>query len=227
MKERGQLYAAPMVLKLLADLKDQTRRRMRVQPPPSTTGFSVYHHPDPRPHWYANDGGSLLDFAVPCPQGAPGDRLWVRETWMPDPPRDGTWPSTQYDGCKPRDLTLIPDRFKAPEYCLYRATWEGAPLRGWGPAIHMPRWAARILLEVTQVRVQRLQDISEADAIAEGIERYTGALRWVKYLDAISGEPVHNTARDAYFALWEALHGPGSVDANEWVWAINFKRLAT
>src|SRR6186713_2343465 len=98
-------------------------------------------------------------------------------------------------------------------------------LHGWTPAIHMFRWASRIIREVTQLRVEKLQEISEADAIAEGIQRYAGPLRWVRYLDAITGEATHSSARDAYFSLWEALHGPGSVDADPWLCALSFKEV--
>lgn len=151
-----------------------------------------------------------------------GDRLWVRETWIADPKRDGTWPHVAFDGCKPRDMSLIPERFRTPAHALYRA--DGHDLHGWTPGIHMPRWACREVLYVTRRREERLQEISEADCIAEGIKRYRGPMRWVKFLDAITGEPVHNTARDAYFALWEHLHGAGSVDDNPWLFAFDFTR---
>ena len=89
----------------------------------------------------------------------------------------------------------------------------------------MPRWASRITLEITSVRVERLQDISEAEALAEGIQRYAGPLRWVRYLDAITGEAVHSAARDAFFALWIALNGQPSFNANPLVWILQFKHL--
>lgn len=231
MKEHGILYSAPMVRALLDGTKTQTRRLLYTQTrhfSRATTytrrlenGFTGICLPTPQenpggPYWTVSKWANVQ----------PGDRLWARETWMPDPPRDGTWPSTVYDGCKPRDMSLIPERFHDPKYCLYRATWEGEQLHGWTPAIHMFRWASRIIREVTQMRVERLQDISQTDALAEGIRPYTSPLRWVRYLDAITGEPVHNSARDAYFALWEALHGPGSVDANPWLCAMSFKEAS-
>ncbi len=101
-------------------------------------------------------------------------------------------------------------------------TQESIP---WKPSIHMPRAASRITLEIVSVRVERLQDVSESDAMAEGIQRYSGPLRWVRYLDVVTGEAMHNSARDAYAALWEAINGPGSWDANPWVWCISFKRI--
>lgn len=226
MKERGIIYSAPMVLALRAGRKTQTRRLVKPQP-----YIHLAHQEGREEAWHWRPGrGKLFYPGTPgmvkqCPYGVPGDVLWTRETWMPDPPRDGTWSHVAFDGCKPRDMSLIPERFRAPAHCIYRATWEGSPLVGWVPAIHMFRWASRMAHELTQVRCQQLQDISEADAIAEGIERYAGPLRWVRYLDAVTGEAKHSTARDAYFSLWEHLHGPGSVDANPWLWAMSFKEV--
>jgi len=230
MKEHGILFGAPMVRALLNGTKTQTRRPLYTQTS-RVLASALYNrvHADGfqqpclppiqqdlnGPYWTVSKWAKVQR----------GDRLWGRETWMPDPPRDGTWPSTSYDGCKPRDMSLIPDRFRTPEHCIYRATWEGPELHGWTPAIHMFRWASRIIREVTQLRVEKLQEISEADAIAEGIQRYAGPLRWVRYLDAITGEATHSSARDAYFSLWEALHGPGSVDADPWLCALSFKEV--
>ena len=131
-----------------------------------------------------------------CRHGSPGDRLWVRETWAHE--RDGT-------GC-PDDTGV-----------LYRATdpgWddEGTGLR-WRPSIYMPRWASRITLEITAVRVERLQSISEADARAEGVTP-----------NAFE-QTSDNWGGVLYRRLWEQINGPGSWHANPWVWAITFQRL--
>lgn len=225
MKERGIIYSAPMVLALRAGRKTQTRRIVKPAPIADTRFSGGFHVPSSKRTEGAQISVEAPYVGLACPYGKPGDVLWTRETWMPDPPRDGTWSHVAFDGCKPRDMSLIPERFRAPAHCIYRATWEGSPLVGWVPAIHMFRWASRMAHELTQVRCQQLQDISEADAIAEGIERYAGPLRWVRYLDAVTGEAKHSTARDAYFSLWEHLHGPGSVDANPWLWAMSFKEV--
>ena len=126
-----------------------------------------------------------------CPHGTPGDRLWVRETWAHE--RDGT-------GC-PDDTGI-----------LYRATdpgWddEETGLR-WRPSIHMPRWASRILLEITDVRAQRLQEIGDEDARAEG------------YTPQSPDFPV-----GWFQGLWDTIHGSGAWHANPWVWAITFRRI--
>ncbi|TQK10218.1 hypothetical protein [Herbaspirillum sp. SJZ107] len=141
-----------------------------------------------------------------CPHGQPGDRLWVRETF------GHPWHHAQ------------------PDY-FYRATdaaVETHPDFGrWTPSIHMPRRASRILLEITGVRVERLQDISEADAWAEGIEAFDGALEDMAIFEMArrTGRPFEDAAT-TYAALWESINGAGSWDANPWVWVIEFKRVA-
>ena len=131
------------------------------------------------------------DNAERCPYGQPGgDRLWVRETWAAP---------HAYDHLPPR---LIPQDARIH----YAATEDRGGLL-WRPSIHMPRWASRITLEITGVRVERLQDISEADAISEGTPFPCGG--WV----------------GGYQKLWESIPGPGSWDLNPWVWVVEFKRV--
>lgn len=211
MKERPILFSAPMVRALLAGTKTQTRRALRVQPPVETQSFCTYHHPDPRPHHYAVDGGSLLDFAVPCPYGAPGDRLYVRETWQheyhPEAYRDGALLFYRADYLNDPHG---PDGEKSPE----------GRYRSWRPAIHMPRDASRILLELTDVRVERLNSISESDAMAEGIRRHAIVDHWFN-VPGVSG--AGTTARAAYALLWNSINGKGSWNTNPWVWAVSFR----
>jgi hypothetical protein len=130
-----------------------------------------------------------------CPYGHPGDRLWVRETWAP------VW-------------TFDP----SPETgALYRADpmYDGTEQFDWPwkPSIHMPRWASRITLEITGVRVERLREISDFDAIAEGVSG------WVS-------DPRCETPRDGFRVLWESINGEGSWAANPWVWVVEFERHA-
>lgn len=138
------------------------------------------------------------DNAERCPYGQPGNRLWVRETWH--------------------------DASSALHSCvLYRA--DGDELYGgkWCPSIHMPRWASRITLEVTGVRVDRLQDINEADARAEGITD-GGCLNCGEPEPCNCAAPQPD-ARDAFVHLWMSINGPDSWAANPWVWVIEFRRL--
>ena len=214
MKERPILFSAPMVRALLSGEKTQTRRVVKLKNgqyiPPSKSA----------------DGPGWAQMLRSCPYGQPGDRLWVRETfqyrgasydghgidesewfrcygaggaadnWDPDYPH-GWWP-TPHMNVKKLDA--------ADEQ-------EGEGVTGWVtkriPGIHMPRWASRITLEVTSVRVERLQDISEADAAAEGVHTDPDC-----------------PAYDAYQALWEQINGKGSWDANPWVWVVEHKRIA-
>jgi hypothetical protein len=128
-----------------------------------------------------------------CPYGQPGDRLWVREAWSPTNP-------ISYG-------------------MLYRADFDTPSVGRWKPSIHMPRWASRITLEVTEVRVERLQDISEVDALAEGIVQLGDGGYGLP-----AGEHYHAAdPRQSYFSLWEEINGPGSVESDPWVWAVSFK----
>ena len=136
----------------------------------------------------------------PC--GEPGDRLWVRETWA----------TTEQSGVHPSDAELV-----------YRATdpgWESMEGWRWKPSIHMPRWASRITLEGTGVRVERLRDISEADAIAEGITWNQGIVQSGYGIDLST---THVSARGAFRELWESIYGPGSWNLDPWVWVTSFK----
>ena len=186
MKERPILFSGPMVRAILEGRKTQTRRIVKVRGGLEYIGpKGCEHEPDswgyPHP---CDDGYLTLADGIKCPYGKPGDRLWVRETWAP-----AEWPPT------------------GPP-AVYRAD-EGMFASQWKPSIHMPRAVSRITLEVVSVRVERLQDISEEDALAEGItlvERGTS--------------PV-----DQFNKLWESINGPGSWEANPWVWVVEFKRI--
>lgn len=220
MKERPILFSAPMVRAILAGTKSQTRRVVKPVPSTLVDGFYLPFKDEPN-NWHGF-GGDLIHWYGSCPYGQPGDRLWVRETWMPDPPCDGTWGYTAWAGCREGQIAAVPEQFRKPEFCNYRASWPHKEdgMR-WTPAIHMPRWASRITLEVTGVRVERLQDISEADALAEGI---------VQLRDGGFGLPAgeHYHAADpriSYWSLWEHINGTGSVEANPWVWCVAFRHL--
>lgn len=240
-KERPILFSGPMVRAILEARKTVTRRPVKVQPRSRGDigsyglGQPFIRHPDPTKR------------NPECPYGRPGDRLWVRETWIEDPEDDGSWAYTQYMGCKGSPLSDIPKKFQKPEHCLFRASWDG-PALTWRPSIHMPRWASRILLEITGVRVERLQDISDEDAKAEGMV-YTdfgmqerpgrASLDGGKTFHPLkpqqapgwhAGDATHpdhclDRARWAFANLWEKINGEYSWDANPWVWAVEFKRI--
>ncbi len=216
MRERPILFSGAMVRAILEGRKTQTRRVMKHQPPPATRDVFTFHHPHPRTHFWAFDGGSLLDWAQPCPYGEFGDRLYVRETWQ-----HSNHPFGPYE----RDCLVF-----------YRADYLDDPLgpdlerasdgirREWRPSIHMPRAASRITLEITGVRVERLQNLSEADAIAEGIDK-TAAGFWSTY--GQSDADGTYSPRLSYQCLWDGLNAARGCgwDANPWVWVVEFKRL--
>ena len=194
MVERPILMSGPMVRAILEGRKTQTRRVIKVQPVQSKTDPAVYG-------WGGEDGcfyATTDTDDLVCPYGVPGDRLWVRETWTVHFP--------QY----------IKD---ADEPTCYRADYSNKELRetllpSWRPSIHMPRARCRLVLEVTGVRVERLQAISDADALAEGVE----------HLPQCVGPGIDH--RTSYVALWDSLNAKRAPWAsNPWVWVVEFRRL--
>ena len=211
MRERPILFSAPMVRAILDGSKTQTRRV--VKPQPSRELMTEYECIR-QSRLSARTDAEILSDCLLCPYGIPGDRLWCRETFA-------IVPRTAYARSEGVQQMLRPD--DDHDAAIYRAGWDrsNGGFR-WRPSIHMPRWASRILLEIVSVRVERLQDISEDDARAEGIaysERFEGYC---------TGEAEHFNSHDprqSYFSLWEAINGAGSVAANPWVWVVEFKRI--
>ena len=201
MKERPILFSGSMVRALLAGTKTQTRRVVKMK-----HYHQIEERDDGSPWPWMYDGEREENSWMHCPYGQPGDRLWVRETFAPR--TLGAW--------------SVLDQHMKP---LYRADadrpeWK----RIWRPSIHMPRWASRITLEITGVRVGRLQDISEADARSEGCTQNHNGYFWGGPHQT-GGMKQMATALQAYQDLWESINGPGSWDANPWVWVLEFRRL--
>lgn len=222
MRERPILYTAAMVRARRDGRKTQTRRLVRqaLEPPQGHPAASI--HPDgsgtgwvawwPRPvsaeetkRRYPGAQGFR------CPHGVPGDHLWSRETWAAP---------HQFDSYKPRE---IPPGTRVH----YRASWDGASGLLWRPSMFMPRWASRGLDEVVEVRAQRVQDISEEDALAEGFALGSATGRVALSHGSFHIGPVWPNARAAYRELWDEINGKRAPWAsNPWVWAITFKVLA-
>lgn len=142
-----------------------------------------------------------------CPFGCHGDRLWVRETWAV---------RGLAHGMKPSQAAKI----ASPDAWRYAADDTTGWQHGWKPSIHMPRVASRITLKITGVRCERLNDISEEDAEAEGCVP--------AWLDEGGGRVNYGAAptyRQGFAKLWNSINGPGSWDANPWVWVIEFRRV--
>lgn len=237
MKERPILFQGAMVRALLAGTKTQTRRLLKPQPELAIIGDRAADAlrklqdagiapkgEQPRWRWdgcfYPRWPNSLHDLS---PYGVPGDRLWVRETFKirdyscdEEPQEDG---HECRDHCK---QTYV--YYRATPRVGYRPKPDGARItyldestlltewyeRDWRPSIYLPRWASRITLEVTEVRVQRLQEISEEDARAEGVD-------WSMH---------GRSGRDNFRDLWDAINGKRAPwSSNPWLWVISFKRL--
>jgi hypothetical protein len=194
MKEHPILFSDTMVRAILAGSKTQTRRIVKPQP------LWVYDDTIPVKTQDADPKG-----AIRCPYGVPGDRLWVRETWQAL--------------TEPNPSHLIAEKPQPGDDIRYRATEPETwiPALPWRPSIHMPRWACRLVLEITDVRVERLQDISRQDALAEGID--------------MSAPQVASLVEEyrpviAFAGLWESINAKRAPwKSNPWVWVIEFEEI--
>lgn len=234
MKERGMIFNGEMVRAILDGRKTQTRRIMKPQPEPCPRGghwwpsnvFKTMLHVEEEMQNGKGGWGGLVGDA--CPFGDVGDRIWVREAYRFPASLDDVSPT----GVGEMAVATGYKKPWAPTFYEFTGTfsdgWKGfetppkvsdaGKLR---PSIHMPRWASRILLEITDVRVERLNAISQEDAQAEGME-LTG---WrPTYSDPDSGGEVM-TPYDNFAELWSSIYGDESWKANPWVWVISFKRV--
>lgn len=200
MKERGMIFNDAMVRAILEGRKTQTRRPVKnvradnclVIRKPTKKRNGVYTHVMDAPKHGL------------CPFGNVGDRIWVRETF------NAFWLDNDV-------IQEIKDGVSlASELCDYKADYSDSskPAEGWTPSIHMPRWASRILLEITDVRVERLHDMSEADAKAEGASPATYKIT-----------PPEAVYRVGFGDIWRGIYGQESWLSNPWVWVIEFKLI--
>ncbi len=204
-KEHPILFSEPMVRAILEGRKTQTRRIVK-----------------PQPASHLLDGEWL---PPKCPYGGLGDRLWVRETFgycsgvgLTSNTADATYVCFR-DGSQVFKKDRSYHQWTKPvNDSAWPSDWK------WRPSIHMPRWASRITLEVTGVRVERLQDISEEDAVAEGLEPrdWCGPSQF----HLANGCTVYGQSVHCFKKLWESINGLNSWDANPWVWVVEFRRLA-
>ncbi|HBQ3047747.1 TPA: hypothetical protein L7V60_004716 [Klebsiella quasipneumoniae subsp. similipneumoniae] len=236
MTERGMIFNGEMVRAILDGRKTQTRRIMKPQPEPCPRGghwwpsnvFKTMLHVEEEMQNGKGGWGGLVGDA--CPFGDVGDRIWVRETFCPVD-------DTQYGGEKWVDYRATP-RYEA----RHPAGWDSAPNDAealkWRPSIHMPRWASRILLEITSVRIEQLNAISEEDAQSEGVhtevwDQTVVARNYAAHDDFFqfwSEDMPHYVEmnqlyRSSFRSLWESIYGAENWQANPWVWVIEFKRV--
>lgn len=200
MKERGMIFKGEMVRAILDGRKTQTRRPIKWK----QTRFTEIGEREDGSKWpWSEDAEHACDFWHPCPFGAVGDRIWVRETW------------NKYGGL----LT-----YRADHDWIDDMRKETVCTAKWVPSIHMPRWASRILLEITDVRVEQLNAISEEDATAEGVPP-AGSLLPDYPGTFLTPKGDFATDKVAFQRLWESIYGEESWQANGWVWVISFKRV--
>jgi hypothetical protein len=211
--ERGMIFNAEMVRALLDGRKTQTRRPIKWK----ETRFTEIGEREDGSKWpWSEDAEHACDFWHPCPFGAVGDRIWVREAFRVH--SRATDVATLVYKASERNSWTEQTRRVPVAVCNKPATPEK-----WTPSLHMPRWASRILLEITDVRVERLNAISEEDARAEGIID-GGCLNCgePEPCGCVNPEP---DATDAFAYLWQSIYGQESWNANPWVWVIEFKRV--
>lgn len=226
--EKPILFKDDMIRAILEGRKCQTRRLLKPQPEQPGPGyyFDAYNG-GPQWNWWDKDHRQHLGQIFKCPYGKPGDRLWVRENFLQLMHGQVT------DGRVKYCASIDPRSTGTPKNDGY--WWRKRP------SIHMPRWASRITLEITDVRVERLQDISKEDAIAEGAQHFPdlpGKNPWGQD-DRWSMEQPNSvddclgSARSAfgnYFCKLagnapKGIHDPRPWDANPWVWVVKFKRI--
>lgn len=238
-KERPILFSGPMVRAILEGRKTVTRREIKPRMRSADTQFELHQQPDGSWRPMHTFDESCMDaqgteHPIVCPYGQVGDRLWVRESWqdvhpvqvtdgrytqlgragIPGPPEvtsqtiyraDGPYPVVYHTHAHPyRCLQPDPKHLPTPA--------EGG-FTGWAPSIHMPRWASRILLEITDVRVERLQEITTEQIIAEGL------VTSLREHDAVCD------LREQWQQLWSGLNGTESWTSNPWVWVVEFKQV--
>jgi hypothetical protein len=223
MMDRPILFSAPMVKAILAGRKTQTRRIVDVPAAPKDGGYVDSYCSGPKTAanprgmsrtwcWWTSDNRQGAEFKVKC---VPGDRLWIRESWNAAFIADlapGESLGRTADECSAANKG-----FAVPcgDGIVYRATnAQEHPIHGkavWRPSIHMPRWASRLTLTVAAVKVERLQEISEADALAEGADPLL--------VPPDGGSAPHS---EGFRVLWESINGAGSWEANLWVACYSF-----
>ena len=235
-KERPVLFSAPMARALLEGRKTMTRRIIKPHPPAFVVAASLAHDNV----WNFTNGKTvgLLNAPTKCPYGKPGDRLWVKETHMYC---EASLDSLQAKNGESRIVTNTNDDegqqvevfYKESASNRTRFILEAGSDLHWRPSIHMHRWASRITLEITDVRVERVESISEEDAKAEGIRAFTKDGKLTKYwaCDPCDG-PIKNTwqnlphtAREAFLSLFYDINKRAKRGENPWVWCVSFRRI--
>lgn len=248
-KEIPILMSAPMVQAIINGTKTMTRRVIKQIPPDVFIEYLFYKEGK---YYRAAGINGCVELGFRCRYGNPGDVLFVRESWrlkgwhfedseaiigyadgeeiQYDTPDDDNdlgyqWVVKQFEKLVQKDIVAPVDGDDdTEEDCRMEFTSKEHPF---SPSIHLPKWCSRIWLEVTDVRVERLHDITEEDAIAEGIEKqYSEPEIFKPYNEKVLQPPVESP-EEIFQELWETINGKESWDVNPWVWVISFKVLST
>lgn len=226
MTARPILFSGPMVRALLDGRKTQTRRVMKPQPPATTMSF--YQTPSTAPdggRWIALNGPvgrgiGIKNYGIPHQTG---DLLWVRENWADVNTESGPaflYRAGGYHFCADDAYPVEYERYPGCIFSMWCSDLlRGEPDHSWRPSIHMPRWASRLTLRVTDIRAERLQDISEEDAAAEGCPG------WYSPQHPDFGVTDGRMPHEEFSELWDSINGKRSGCSwgdNPWVWAISF-----
>ncbi|ENQ2676698.1 TPA: hypothetical protein MAF88_001647 [Klebsiella pneumoniae] len=228
MKERGMIFNGEMVRAILDGRKTQTRRPIKWK----QTRFTEIGEREDGSKWpWSEDAEHACDFWHPCPFGAVGDRIWVREAFRVHS-RATDVATLVYKASERNSWTEQTHRVPVA-VCNKPATPEK-----WTPSLHMPRWASRILLEITDVRVERLNATSEEDAQREGVHtevwdqtvvarNYAARDEFFQFWseDMPHYVEMNQLYRSSFRSLWESIYGAENWLANPWVWVIEFKRV--
>lgn len=216
MKERPILFSAPMVEAILGGRKTQTRRIIKTQP--SGMLDKIDHCQFVPSGWGMWNSGSCTCREIKCPYGTVGDQLWVRENMYSD--GDGWW----FPAAGEFKFPEVDDDYTDDVYAWLNK--QAAVGRRTVPSIHMPRWASRIDLQITDVRAEPLRKITNEDAQAEGTpENLTYIPVPSTQPENMINPPVAQDWRKGFERLWSLINGPDSWQENPWVWVVEFKAL--
>ena len=210
-----------MVKAILEDRKLQTRRMLKVQPQNSHYPFvdKIVRDWNHNFYGYSNDSDIDIFSAGKCPFGIVDDILWIRETWLESPSKNTILYKADF-----------PMMFHGTEWDPNEKVFLKESDYKWKPSIHMPKDIARIFLKVTNVRVERLQDISEEDAIAEGVLKdvkipVADFKTEIIYRDYTGNTAGCLDARSSFMTLWKSVYGKESWNSNPWIWVIEFEKV--